>query len=250
MYCYRQTIERTSIVCTFLLSYMEKHSAKELIINTLIEKTSTKRIVFENTVKVCGLFKDACQLFADSYNSELLNKGIHSNIEFKERDTFDFELHFSDDILFFCMHSNIFTFDKGSTIWKSSYLQNEPNASYCGVISIYNFLADSFKYNRTTDIGYLVARIFINKDLHYFVEGKRQLGFLYNDFVNSVIDLESIQKIIESTLLFTLDFDLLVPEYNNVNTITVAQMLENITSAKTQTAKRLGFKFTVDSNQF
>ena len=52
------------------------------------------------------------------------------------------------------------------------------------MINIYNFLADSFKYNRLNDVGYLVGRVFLNKDLHYFVEGKRQLGFLYNDFVN------------------------------------------------------------------
>jgi len=228
---------------------MEKPSTRELILKTIIEKTSVKNIVFENTINVCNQLKTACQHFANSYNSELINKGIQTNIEFKERGVFDSELHFSDDMLVFSMHSNIFTFDKSNTIWKSSYLHNEPNVSYCGVISIYNFLSDSFKYNRTNDIGYLIARIFINKDMHYFVEGKRQLGFLYNDFVNAVIDFEGIQKILESAILFTLDFDLLVPEYDNINTITVAQMLENITSAKTKTAKRLGFKFNVDSNE-
>ena len=34
-------------------------------------------------------------------------------------------------------------------------------------------------------MGYCIGRIFINKENHYFVEGKRQLGFLYNDFMNS-----------------------------------------------------------------
>ena len=98
------------------------------------------------------------------------------------------------------------------------------------------------------DIGYLIARIFINKDKHYFVEGKRQLGFLYNDFVNSTINKEDISKILESAILFSLDFDLLVPEYENVNMISVLQMKENINQSKIQTAKRLGFKFNADTN--
>ena len=35
--------------------------------------------------------------------------------------------------------------------------------TFCGIINIYNFLSDSFKYNRESDLGYLVGRIFINK---------------------------------------------------------------------------------------
>jgi hypothetical protein len=33
-----------------------------------------------------------------------------------------------------------------------------------------------------------VARLFLNKDGHFFVQGKRQLGFLYNDLANNPID--------------------------------------------------------------
>jgi len=34
------------------------------------------------------------------------------------------------------------------------------------MISIYNFLSDSFKFNRVNDIGYLIARVFTNKENH------------------------------------------------------------------------------------
>lgn len=45
---------------------------------------------------------------------------------------------------------------------------------YCGLV-IYNFLSDSFrKFNRNADEGYLIGRIFINRERRYFVEGKQQ----------------------------------------------------------------------------
>ena len=71
------------------------------------------------------------------------------------------------------------------------------------------------------DMGYMIARVFINKDDHYLVEGRRQLGYLYNDFVNEILDRKAWRKIFESALLYSLDFDLLVPPYDQVNTTSV-----------------------------
>jgi len=121
--------------------------------------------------------------------------------------------------------------------------------SYCGVINIYNFLADSIRYERMEDIGYLVGRLFINKDNKYFVEGKRQLGYLYNNFAKSVIDKQKIKSIVESAILYCLDFDLLVPPYDTVKIVTVAEMSDKINNSKIQTGKRLGFKFYADDDQ-
>ena len=228
---------------------MEVKKPKEIILDLLTDKFSVKKIAFENTFQVFEKIKSDCQKFAIEYNQDLQQNGNDAILHFKDKGQLDAELQFADDLLVFSMHSNIFSFDKSHNIWKSSYLQQSHNAAFCGVINVYNFLSDSFKYNRQNDVGYLIARIFVNKDNHYFVEGKRQLGFLYNDFVNSIIDETAIRNILESCILFTLDFDLLVPDYDNVNNISVAQMIENINNSKTLTAKRLGFKFNVDNNE-
>ncbi|HDP54189.1 MAG TPA: hypothetical protein ENN24_00670, partial [Bacteroidetes bacterium] len=108
------------------------------------------------------------------------------------------------------------------------------------------FLTDSFKYNRNDDLGYLIGRLFVNREKHYFVEGKRQMGFLYNNFGQAIISKEVIKKIIESAMLYSLDFDLLVPPYDMVKIASVAQMNSKIDSSKLQTGKRLGFKFNSD----
>mgnify|MGYP001766559604 CR=1 FL=1 len=114
------------------------------------------------------------------------------------------------------------------------------------MINIYNFLTDSFKYNRLEDLGYLVGRLFVNKDNHYFVEGKRQMGFLYNNFGTAIVDKDSLKRIIESAILYCLEFDLLVPPYDVIKIASVAQMNTKIENSKLQTGKRLGFKFNSD----
>ncbi len=228
---------------------MEKKTPKELIVDLILDKFSVKKVAYENTQKVFEALKLVCQTVALEYNTDLKGKGRDTLIIFRDKGYFEAELQVGEDLIIFSLHSNVFNFDKNHTLWRTSYLHNQPNASFCGVINIYNFLTDSFKFNRQNDIGYLIARIFINKDNHYFVEGKRQLGFLYNDFPNATIDNTAIRNILESCILFTLDFDLLVPDYDNVNNISVAQMIENINNSKTLTAKRLGFKFNVDNNE-
>ncbi len=226
----------------------EQPNTKNLIIETLLEKTKIKQKAHLNTLEAFNSFKATMQQFTIDYNSVLNYKTNDQLIDYKDKGVFEAEMRVGEDLIMINMHTNVFDFDKSHYIWKTSYLQKDPLASFCGTINIYNFLNDSFKYNRMNDIGYLIARIFINKDKHYFVEGKRQLGFLYNDFVNSTINKEDISKILESAILFSLDFDLLVPEYENVNMISVLQMKENINQSKIQTAKRLGFKFNADTN--
>ena len=105
---------------------------------------------------------------------------------------------------------------------------------------------DSFRYNRENDAGYLIARIFINKEGHYFVEGKRQKGTGINHFGTSIINAENWQKIVETAILYSLEFDLLVPPYDDVKIISMMQMNGEIMSSKMQTGKRLGFVYNAD----
>jgi hypothetical protein len=99
------------------------------------------------------------------------------------------------------------------------------------------------------DLGYLIARIFINSENHFMVQGKRQLGFLYNDMQNSIIDRDQMKAIIQSAVLYALDFDLLVPPYDVVKEVSVSEMQAVSQGLKVGTGKRLGFKFSADSSE-
>lgn len=205
-----------------------------------------KQIVYDNTFATFNLIKEVLHEMATDYNNAFKGVDKRVKLEYHDRGKFEAEIRVAGDILIFSMHSNVFQFDRDHNIWKLSYVKDNKNASYCGIINIYNFLRDSFKYNRLDDLGYLIGRVFINRDYHYFVEGKRQMGFLYNNFGSATIDKESLISIIQSSILYTLEFDLLVPPYDVVKIASVNQMNTKIENSKLQTGKRLGFKFNSD----
>ncbi|HRS53157.1 MAG TPA: hypothetical protein P5250_00435, partial [Bacteroidales bacterium] len=114
---------------------------------------------------------------------------------------------------------------------------------------MYNFLGDSIKYNRLDDLGYLVARIFINKEFHFCVEGKRQIGFMYNNFPYETIDTKSLKKILETAIIYCVDFDLLTPSFDEVKVVTVEAMTEQNLLNNLRTGKRLGFRYQADTEE-
>lgn len=223
---------------------MLEKKTKDLLVNTIAEKTEVKNQALKNTVEAMKMLKGVLENITKEYNVRLEPNNI--KLEFKDRGAYESEIHVSEDVLVFSMYSHAFEFNSDHHIWKNSYVKTNKFSSYCGIINIYNFLSDSFKYNRSDDQGYLIARIFINKDKHYFVEGKRQLGFLYNDFGNKTICEKDLNEIIHSAILYSLEFDLLVPHYDHVKVISVADINEKIHNSKIKTGKRLGFNFTSD----
>lgn len=228
---------------------MEKpKSPKDLIIETLKEKGCLKQEVFKLTTAVFKDFKTEAEDLINELDKEMGKIDNEISIQFINKGDYEFHIKFGGDILVFFMHTNVFDFEKSHNIWNSSYLKEDELRSYCGMINVYNFLADSFKYNRVNDLGYLVARLFVNKESHYFVEGKRQLGFLYNDFINETINKEKIRAILESTILYSLDFDLLTPPYDNMKEVSVIDIIEATNAMNIKTGKRLGFKFQADND--
>jgi hypothetical protein len=227
---------------------MTDHS-NERILKLLHEKILLKQDVFEKTKSVFGELKKILSQISDELKTSV--KEISKDIQTEYKITGDFEVEFTlaDETLVFVMHTNIFTFDNTHEIWKNKYVQQDTSRAFCGKIFIYNFLSDSFRYNRTNDIGYLIARIFVNKEGHYFVEGKKQLGNLYSDFSTTVLDTENIQKIIEAAILYSLDFDPFTPPFELISQISVKEVIEASLQSRIATGKRLGFQFEADGKQ-
>ncbi len=229
---------------------MDKPTPRELIVRTLKEKSSMKQDVYANTLHAFNILKSTAKQVAAELKKEATAIDKRVIIDYKEKGAFEFELRVAGDLLIFNMHTNIFEFDKSHNVWKSSYVKEDHLRSFCGIINIYNFLNDSFTYNRVNDSGYVIGRIFVNKENHYFVEGKRQLGFLYNDFIHSVIDEDAIKSVLESTILYCLNFDLFTPPFDSIKEISVADMQTASEGMQIKTGKRLGFRFQADNDDF
>ena len=224
----------------------ELPSRQSEILSLLNQKAQVKLGVFNQTIEVFSQIKEILNEMSNDLNDLIESDERRVRLEYRDRGRFEAELKFADDVLIFSMHSDIFLFDRDHSLWKKDFIKSDPMGAYCGIISVYNFLSDSLKYNRQEDLGYLVARIFVNKNKYFLVEGKRQKGNNVGSFGKKQLSREELISIVETAILYTLSFDLLAPPFDMVKMASVEQINGKIESAKLQTGKRVGYKFNSD----
>ena len=219
---------------------------KAKIAQYLTEKATLKQNVYDRTLAAFEQLKESLKELSETLANSMQVTDKRVLPEYKDFGKFAAQIQVSGDLLICSMHTNIFEFNREHKIWEIPYVKNEPLNSYCGIINIYNFLTDSFRYNRLNDLGYLIARIFINRNDHFFVEGKRQASFQYKNFGKLSVSKELLGQVMERAITYAVQFDLLVPPYDNVKITSVEQMSAKITRSMQQTGKRLGFQFNSD----
>ena len=226
---------------------MDKSPLRERILATIINKSTLKQHIFDNAFATFNELKDVLFEIASELDDDLdgkLDKRVR--IEYRDRGKFEAQLQIASDLLIFRMHTDVFEFDSNHIIWQNEYVQAERDNSYCGVIDIYNFLSDSFKFNRNADEGYLIGRLFINREKSFFVEGKRQTLQRPMHFGQKQITREALVSIMETAINYAINFDLLVPDYEDNKRVTVDQFNSKMDNSKFVTGKRIGYEFNVD----
>ncbi|MBO4542885.1 MAG: hypothetical protein IKS33_06655 [Bacteroidales bacterium] len=219
----------------------------DLICNQLTAKSNLKIATAQKSATAFELLKQETQKFPDIYKATNNNPEIVVSYESKQPQCFS--LRYGSDVLFCHLHSNVFEFSRDHEVMKTPYIRENKDRSFCGMISIYNFLTDSVIYERLNDSGYLIGRVFINSEGHCYIDGKRELGQIYNNFSSTIFDETMAKTILEAALQYTINFDLLVPPYEMVQEMTIHEMMElNNKHALVKTAKRLGFRFQADTD--
>lgn len=219
------------------------------ILGQLESKASLKQAIYRSTTEVFGLTKKILFKIASKLHADYSQKDPSVEIHFKENNQFEAQLKFSGDMLMISMHSNVFNFEEGHSIFQTSYVKADKNLSYCGVIYIHNFLADSIKYNRLSDEGTLIARILVNKEKHFIVEGDGALGFLYESLGSNIISEENLTDILEKSILMCLKTDLLLPVFAQIKDVTLHQKQSLVAASGYPTGKRLGYLFNSEIQQ-
>lgn len=214
---------------------------REYLVGILKNKTALKLDIYKNTINWFNVFKEELVHCVEIIKKDVTDDRIRLRIE--EKGDTEVHLFIGSDLLVFNMHTNIFQLNRNNYSSQTSYVQSNPFNGYCGIINVYNFLADSYEFNRSHDVGYLISRVFINRENHFLVEGKGQLNFMYKDFMHQILSKEVIQDIILRVSIHALDFDLFTPPYKAVQTATVQDLQSLNYSAKLKTGKRLGFRF-------
>ena len=226
---------------------MESIPLRKKILETIVSKSTLKQKVFDNTFATFNDLKETLLEMASEMDDQLdglLDRRVR--LEYRDRGKFEAQIQVANDLLIFQMHTDVFEFEPNHVIWQNPYVQTDRDNSYCVVINIYNFLSDSFKFNRNADEGYLIGRIFINREKCYFVEGKQQTSMRPMQFGKAEIDSEALVRILESAIYYALHFDLLLPSYDDNKRVTVDQFNTKLDNSKFVTGKRLGYDFDVD----
>lgn len=224
---------------------MQEDNYKE-ILSKLESKASLKQAIYRSTAEVFGLTKTILSKIATKLHADYTQKDPSVEVNYQENNQFEAQLKFSGDMLMISMHSNIFNFDEGHSIFQTTYVKADHDLSYCGVIYIHNFLADSIKYNRLADEGSLIARILVNKENHFMVEGDGALGFLYEDFGANIINEENLTNILKKSILLCLDTDLVLPPFAQIKDVTLHQKQSIVAASGYPTGKRLGYQFKAE----
>lgn len=216
---------------------------RNAIVNTLTPQAATRRAV-ETAVNL--KFESLCSVLEElaAEYRELLDPQVNVSFERRARHVGVFTL--DADVLVFVQLTDVFQFDRDHEAMKSEYVSSQPSRSFVGTVHVYNFLADSFKYDREEDGGYLVARVFINAESAFFVEGKRQRNMGVSQYGNQQLSRECWRKIAETAFKYAVEENPLVPPYEMVMQTDLATMKQYIMTSKIKTAKRMGFGFRAD----
>lgn len=217
------------------------------ILQAIIEKSNLGQKVYDNTYAVMQKLKEILHELASELD-EQLDESLDERVRIEYRDRGKYEAHFlfGENLLIFSMHTDIFRFGREDPIWKNPYVADEPANGYCGIINVWNFLKDSFEHKRLGDEGYLVARIFVNREMQFMVEGKRQHAKTRSKFGCCQVDKEGLTDVVEAAIGYSLHFDLLVPPYESQKIVTAEQFNTKFENSKMQTGKRLGYDFRLD----
>ena len=225
---------------------MSKEKATETLVNMLKTKSGLKQDVFQNTQKWFATLKSELENCIGKLAGQITDNRIR--FRYVDKGSAEAQLYLGSDILIFHMHSNVFKLPPNDYSVQTSYVQKNPEHAYCGIINVYDFLADSYQYNRFEDVGYLICRIFINNDNHFKIEGKGQLGYVYQNLMDQELTSDKLQQILLEIGIHALDFDLYSPPFEAVNQVTVGELQELSSNTKLKTGKRLGFKFKSNSS--
>lgn len=197
------------------------------IVQALKNKAVVKQAIYRNTLEIFGHMKDIASKIATGLSGVFKDVDKNVIIEYKEVNDFEFHLKFSGDLLIFTMHSNVLRMPPEHIVHKSPYVAEAPVRGYFGEIMVYNFMADSLKYNRLNDPGFLMARMLMNVDGHFIIEGVRQLAFLFPDIAQNKITGPILGTFIERSILLAIEQDLVAPNFQKIQVIPLGQKIAN-----------------------
>ena len=210
------------------------------IARLLLSKSSAKQTTYQNLCNAFASLKESAIALVEEINAKTQAKHPEITVQVDEIGEKEFRLKVAGDLLIFHLHTNIITLGDEYSYNKSDYVAEDPNRKYLGQINIYNFMADSLKYNRLNDPGYLMCRFLINHENRFIVEGDRQINFMFEALSMKPLEKMDLDMIIQMILVQAIETDLVVPAFPDIRELTLHEKLESM--AIVGGGHKIGFK--------
>lgn len=208
----------------------------------LESKSSAKQVTYKNLLFSFDLLAKESKRIITALKKRVKPGDEDVTVDFKLINEHEFHVKLAGDLLVFVLHTNVVTFAEDHPLLRSDYIKEKEINRYFGQIMIYNFMSDSIKYNRMNDPGYLLARILINHENRFLVEGEGPLGFLYNAISPAAIAENDLNTIVKQSLKIAIENDLMAPPFPDVRFITVYQ--KNEKTQELGAGQKIGFKMS------
>jgi hypothetical protein len=212
-------------------------------IKFLLESKSTaKQVTYKNLLAAFEVLRKEANRIITELTTRAKLEDEDVTIYFRDVNEHEFEVKLAGDLLTFVLHTNIVTFDPNSEVMKDPYVTEKVVNRYFGQIMMYNFMADSQKFNRINDPGYLLARLLINHEKRYVVEGDGRLAGLAMKISPAPITDEELAILVKFVMMSAIENDLMAPPFPDVRFITLHQKME-----KTQelgAGQKIGFRMS------
>jgi hypothetical protein len=197
------------------------------IANLLLTKSGVKQVTYRNICTAFKGLKEEAIHIINEINSKTHSKDEDITLSVVDISEQEFHVKVAGDLLAFFLHTNIITLSDDYAYNKSEYVLENTDRKYLGQINVYNFMADSLKYNRMHDPGYLVSRLMVNFENHFIVEGDKPIDFLFETVSTKTLDRTDLNVLVHLIITQAIENDLVAPPFNQIRGLTLQQKLAN-----------------------
>jgi hypothetical protein len=225
---------------------MTQQDPLDYIQHLLESKSTAKQITYKNLLAAFNILSKESKTAVEELKKKIKPGDSDVTVEFAPVNEHEFNVKIAGDLLVFVLHTNIVTFEEAHPVMHDPYIKQKEVNRYFGQIMIYNFMSDSVKYNRVNDPGYLVARLLINHEGHYLIEGEGKLSSLANKISDAPFTEEELTIFVKLSFIVAIENDLTAPSFPQVRFITLFQ--KNEKTQELGAGHKIGFKMKYQNN--
>lgn len=218
--------------------------AVQRIKDMLENKSTAKQTTYKHLVAAFSTLTNHARQIIEELKRRARPGDSDVTLEFNSINDQEFDVKLAGDMLIFVMNTNIVTFEDSHPILNEDYIKEKEVNRYFGQIMIYNFMSDSMKFNRMNDPGYLLARLMINHENRFFIEGEKDLS-VYNQISDKEITEEDLSALVKIVLKMAIENDLVTPAFTQMKSTTLNQKKDH--TLELGGAQKIGFRMSYEN---